>query len=47
LHPGIWWGALMTILGGFYCFKFLPSKTQRSSQPKLNKDTAGAATTVR
>ena len=47
LHPGIWWGALMTILGAFYCYKFSPSRTQHSAQPKLNKDTAGAATSVR
>jgi hypothetical protein len=26
LHVGIWWGALMIILGGFYTFRFLPGR---------------------
>jgi hypothetical protein len=26
LHAGVWWGALMLILGGFYIFKFAPKK---------------------
>ena len=29
LHPGIWWGALMTIAGAFYCYKFVPSKREQ------------------
>jgi hypothetical protein len=26
LHAGVWWGALMLILGGFYLYKFSPKK---------------------
>lgn len=26
LHAGIWWGALLLILGGIYTFRFRPSK---------------------
>jgi hypothetical protein len=26
LHVGIWWGALMIILGGVYTFRFLPGR---------------------
>lgn len=26
LHAGIWWGALLIVLGGIYTFKFLPGK---------------------
>jgi hypothetical protein len=37
--PGIWWGALMAILGGFYCFKFAPSKTRSSVRPEIKKAT--------
>ncbi|MGD0654305.1 MAG: hypothetical protein ABSA16_08190 [Thermoguttaceae bacterium] len=24
LHADIWWGAMMTILGSFYCIRFRP-----------------------
>lgn len=24
LHANIWWGAMMTILGAFYCIRFHP-----------------------
>jgi len=24
LHASIWWGALLLILGVFYCYRFLP-----------------------
>lgn len=24
LHAGIWWGALLIVLGGFYTFRFRP-----------------------
>ena len=27
LHAGIWWGALMIILGGIYTFRFSPGRT--------------------
>jgi hypothetical protein len=26
LHADIWWGALMTIIGAFYCYRFNPAK---------------------
>ncbi len=26
LHAGIWWGALLTIIGGFYSYRFFPAK---------------------
>jgi len=26
LHAGLWWGALLIILGGFYVVKFRPGK---------------------
>jgi hypothetical protein len=27
LHASIWWGALLTLLGVFYCWHFAPSRT--------------------
>lgn len=24
LHAGIWWGALLAVIGGFYCYRFFP-----------------------
>jgi hypothetical protein len=26
LHAGIWWGALMTLIGAFYCYYFKPGR---------------------
>jgi len=26
LHANVWWGALLTVLGGFYCIHFRPGK---------------------
>ena len=26
LHPAIWWGALLTVIGGVYVYLFLPRK---------------------
>lgn len=26
LHAGIWWGALMVVLGAFYTIRFLPGR---------------------
>ena len=26
LHAGIWWGALLTVLGAFYSIRFRPGK---------------------
>jgi hypothetical protein len=27
-HAGIWWGALLAILGGFYTVRFLPGRAK-------------------
>jgi hypothetical protein len=27
LHAGVWWGALLTIIGGVYVYLFLPRKS--------------------
>ena len=29
LHAPVWWGALLTALGGFYCIHYWPSRYQR------------------
>ncbi len=34
LHAGIWWGALLAIIGGFYCYRFFP---QRGEGPGVTK----------
>jgi hypothetical protein len=26
LHAGIWWGGLLTLIGGLYCWKYAPSR---------------------
>jgi hypothetical protein len=28
LHAGIWWGALLAILGAIYCLLYRPSRTK-------------------
>lgn len=28
LHAGIWWGALLSILGAIYCLLYRPSRTK-------------------
>jgi hypothetical protein len=28
LHAGIWWGALVLVIGVFYCWRFQPAKTK-------------------
>jgi len=25
-HAGVWWGALLALLGGFYCWHFRPKR---------------------
>jgi hypothetical protein len=30
LHAGIWWGAVLTVLGAIYCYFHLPSRAQDS-----------------
>lgn len=27
LHPAVWWGAILTIIGGAYVYFFLPGKS--------------------
>jgi len=31
LHASVWWGALLFILGVFYCWHFSPSRTRRAA----------------
>jgi hypothetical protein len=26
LHAGVWWGAILTIIGAMYCFYYAPGK---------------------
>jgi hypothetical protein len=26
LHANVWWGALLMVIGAFYCFKFAPGR---------------------
>ena len=26
-HPAIWWGALLTVIGGFYVYAYMPKKS--------------------
>jgi FtsH-binding integral membrane protein len=26
LHASVWWGAILALLGGFYCWHFAPSR---------------------
>ena len=26
LHASVWWGGLLTLIGGLYCWKFAPSR---------------------
>jgi hypothetical protein len=26
LHAGIWWGGLLVVIGGIYCYHFYPGK---------------------
>jgi hypothetical protein len=30
LHAGIWWGALLVLIGGFYCHRFFPKRSGQS-----------------
>jgi hypothetical protein len=32
LHAGIWWGGLITILGGIYSYRFFPRKDSRKDR---------------
>ena len=27
LHPAIWWGALLTVIGGIYVYLYMPRKS--------------------
>ena len=27
LHPALWWGALLTVLGGLYVYLYMPKKS--------------------
>ena len=26
-HPAVWWGALLTVIGGFYVYTYMPKKS--------------------
>jgi len=26
LHAGVWWGAFLTVFGGFYCYRYNPKR---------------------
>jgi hypothetical protein len=26
LHAGVWWGGLLALIGGLYCWKYAPSR---------------------
>jgi hypothetical protein len=28
LHAGVWWGAILAIIGAIYCFHFAPNKSR-------------------
>jgi uncharacterized membrane protein len=30
-HADVWWGMLMTVIGGVYCLKFRPSKESEAT----------------
>ena len=32
LRPAIWWGAMLSLLGAYYCVHFSPSKTRKSGK---------------
>ena len=50
LHAGVWWGALLTVIGGLYCWKYAPSRAPRSG-PKcaahMVRDFCGAVLSLR
>jgi len=29
LHASVWWGALLFLVGAFYCYRFSPAKSSR------------------
>jgi hypothetical protein len=38
LHSDLWWGALLMVLGGFYCVKFRPSRTIPGEKDESHRD---------
>jgi len=30
IHANVWWGALLLLLGLFYCFRFAPKRSKHS-----------------
>ncbi len=28
LHASVWWGGLLTLIGGFYCWNYSPSRAR-------------------
>jgi len=43
LHAGVWWGGLLVLLGGIYCYRFFPSKRHDKSSDEAQLITTGAS----
>jgi hypothetical protein len=35
LHASVWWGALLALLGGFYCRHFAPQREGGATRPGM------------
>jgi FtsH-binding integral membrane protein len=35
LHASVWWGALLALLGAFYCWHFAPQREGEASGPGM------------
>jgi len=35
LHASVWWGALLALLGAFYCWHFAPQREGGASRPGM------------
>lgn len=43
LHAGIWWGALLVVLGGIYCYRFFPGKGRDTASQESQSSGTGAS----
>lgn len=43
LHAGIWWGALLVVLGCIYCYRFFPGKGHYTSSHDSQSSATGAS----
>ncbi len=32
LHAGVWWGALLVVIGALYCYLFFPGRQRRGNR---------------